>query len=173
MEKTMASGDGAMQWLNEMLESVEVGEPVSSGLLTMVPLLGEASAAPPYLTLDEALEAKQLKVTELDEGASVPELLLLNEGELDVFLLDGEELVGAKQNRVLNLSVLARAKSRRAPNPRSHHKEIPRPVAQLTRKMMATNPKRRCATTASPLAAGTFRWLIGRWRKKTASTPPC
>jgi len=41
----------------------------------------------------------------------VPELLVINQGERAVLLVDGEELVGAKQNRVLNTSVLVRGKS--------------------------------------------------------------
>ena len=36
----------------------------------------------------------------------MPELKVLNHGEKAVLLLDGEELIGAKQNRVLNLSIL-------------------------------------------------------------------
>ncbi len=54
-----------------------------------------------YLTLDEALAAKTATVTEVSESGSVPELYFQNEGDLPVLLLDGEELVGAKQNRVL------------------------------------------------------------------------
>ncbi|MCU0934369.1 MAG: hypothetical protein MUE86_08070, partial [Thiobacillaceae bacterium] len=38
-----------------------------------------------------------------------PELKFINEGLRPVLLLDGEELVGAKQNRILNLTVLAPA----------------------------------------------------------------
>lgn len=37
----------------------------------------------------------------------MPELKFVNECDRPVLLLDGEELVGAKQNRILNLSVLA------------------------------------------------------------------
>jgi hypothetical protein len=49
-------------------------------------------------------------VTELSGGGSVPELSITNTAELPVLLVDGEELVGAKQNRVLNLSILVPAK---------------------------------------------------------------
>ena len=45
-------------------------------------------------------------VTELDEGGSVPELRVRNLSGASVLLLDGEELMGAKQNRVLNTSVM-------------------------------------------------------------------
>ena len=58
------------------------------------------------LTLDAALAAGTLTVTEVSEGGSVSHLLVVNEGELPVLIVDGEELVGAKQNRVLNTSVL-------------------------------------------------------------------
>ena len=40
----------------------------------------------------------------------MPELRFENLGEMPVLLFDGEELVGAKQNRALNLTILARAK---------------------------------------------------------------
>ena len=50
-------------------------------------------------------------VTEVSESGSVPTLLLVNNTEHTVFLLDGEELVGAKQNRILNLSLLGLART--------------------------------------------------------------
>jgi hypothetical protein len=49
-------------------------------------------------------------VTEVDAGGSVPQLRFENLGDKPVLLLDGEELVGAKQNRVVNLTILAPAK---------------------------------------------------------------
>jgi hypothetical protein len=67
--------------------------------------------APFYLTLDEALAQGSLQVTEVSKGGHVPELRLINRGDRPVLLIDGEELVGAKQNRVLNLTILAAAKS--------------------------------------------------------------
>ena len=42
----------------------------------------------------------------------MPELLVENPLDADVLLYDGEELVGAKQNRILNVSVLAGAHSK-------------------------------------------------------------
>ena len=40
---------------------------------------------------------------------SVPELRFVNECGAPVLLLDGEELVGAKQNRIINLTILVAA----------------------------------------------------------------
>ena len=52
-----------------------------------------------------------LTVTEVHEGGTVPELKVINQGEKPVLLLDGEELAGAKQNRVLNTTILVMEKS--------------------------------------------------------------
>ncbi|MBV9083968.1 MAG: hypothetical protein JOZ62_14920, partial [Acidobacteriaceae bacterium] len=50
------------------------------------------------------------RVTELTADGSVPELRFENDSDQPVLLLDGEELIGAKQNRILNVTVLAPAK---------------------------------------------------------------
>jgi hypothetical protein len=45
-------------------------------------------------------------VTEVSAEAHVPELRVKNSGETPVLILDGEELVGAKQNRIVNVTIL-------------------------------------------------------------------
>ncbi len=64
-----------------------------------------------YATLDEALEKKLIDVTEINEGGQVPTLNVANKSERMVFLMAGEELVGGKQNRVLNASMMVPAKT--------------------------------------------------------------
>jgi hypothetical protein len=59
-----------------------------------------------YLSLDEALELNLLRVTEVSESGDVPNLLVTNEGEIPILILAGEELVGAKQNRLVNATFL-------------------------------------------------------------------
>jgi hypothetical protein len=98
-----------MQILRESLESLEIGTASSFGELTSFPLLGGAERRPDYATLDEAIEQGWLEVREVSAGGSVPELTVANKGDRAVFMLDGEELIGAKQNRVLNLTILAPA----------------------------------------------------------------
>jgi hypothetical protein len=48
----------------------------------------------------------------VSEAGTVPTLRLTNTAERLVLLLDGEELIGAKQNRVLNTTVLVAAGAR-------------------------------------------------------------
>jgi hypothetical protein len=92
--------------LQTISQSLEVGEPISAANLTMYPLLAGEDTAPPYATLDEALAAGFVRVTEVSESGRVPELTVVNEGPMPVLVLDGEELVGAKQNRIVNLTIL-------------------------------------------------------------------
>jgi hypothetical protein len=106
-----------MQHIHHALMALEAGPAQRFGRLTMVPLMapGEAAAAnePDYLTLPDALAREQARVTEVSEQGQVPELAFENLArDRDVLLLDGEELVGAKQNRILNLTILVAAGAR-------------------------------------------------------------
>ena len=74
--------------------------------LTVFPLLSPDPALQSYLTLDEALEQDLASITELTQSGVVPELRFDNLSDKQILLLDGEELVGAKQNRVLNITIL-------------------------------------------------------------------
>ncbi len=100
-----------MTALETALTGLTVGTPVTHANLTLFPLLGGETGEPAYLTLGEALAAGQARVTEVSEQGSVPELRFVNAAERPVLLLDGEELVGAKQNRIVNLSILVAAQS--------------------------------------------------------------
>jgi hypothetical protein len=93
------------------LGSLEVGEPRCFEGLALYPIRRSASVSFACLTLDEAIARGTLHVGEVGTGR-VPELLLSNEGDERVFLLDGEELVGAMQNRILNTSLLVERHSR-------------------------------------------------------------
>jgi hypothetical protein len=95
------------------LSHVTIGLDVVVQNLAMFPLLApdgsegtDDTESDGPLTLDEALSSGWAHVTELSESGSVPELRFVNKGARPVFILDGEELVGAKQNRVVNLSML-------------------------------------------------------------------
>jgi hypothetical protein len=78
--------------------------------ILVAPLFPRHDPVAEYLTLDEAL-AGGLRIREVDESGTVPELVVENPLDARVLLYDGEELVGAKQNRILNVSVLVEAHS--------------------------------------------------------------
>ena len=67
--------------------------------------IGQAS---PGLLVKYALIIVGIAITTAifrSHGGSVPELKVINKAEIPILLLDGEELVGAKQNRVLNTTM--------------------------------------------------------------------
>ncbi len=86
------------------------GSQASSGL-AILPLFRVSPVGHAYISLHAALQQELIVISELSEGGSVPELRVTNKGKLPVLILDGEELRGAKQNRVLNSSVLVPALS--------------------------------------------------------------
>ncbi len=92
--------------------SVRVGAPVAHDKLTVFPLFLDAPAAPNYRLSEEALADGTAVVEEVTEGGSVPNLAVTNTGETLVLFVEGQELRGAKQNRVLNASVLIAAKTK-------------------------------------------------------------
>jgi hypothetical protein len=99
-----------------MMQGLRVGRARAYADIAVAPLfLAEDvegdGVGPDYITLGEALEAGTLVIAEKDGGGSVPELLAVNDGAVAVLILDGEELKGAKQNRVLNATMLIGAKS--------------------------------------------------------------
>jgi hypothetical protein len=101
-----------MRSIAKELELIRVGEPAHFGGLTVFPLFrnGSVPTEPGYTLLEEAVTHGTARVTEVGVGGSVPELRFENLGQDPVLLLDGEELIGAKQNRVVNLTILAPAK---------------------------------------------------------------
>ena len=100
------------QALRPFVDVLQVGDPIGHANLTLVPLRSGRHERIEYLLAAEAIQNGTLEITEVSESGSVPELLANNESGGMVLLLDGEELVGAKQNRILNTSVLLPAKSK-------------------------------------------------------------
>lgn len=84
-----------------------LGDPFAVHGLGIIPLLGDTSLKLPALDLlEQALDGGSFKVTEVSEGGSVPFLRAENSGANPVLILDGEELVGGKQNRIVNATII-------------------------------------------------------------------
>jgi ARG and Rhodanese-Phosphatase-superfamily-associated Protein domain len=97
--------------VKKYLFGLTIEEPRRHKNMSVFPLLTSFDGGPDYTTLKDALEKSLLSVTEVSSGGSVPELKVINAAEMAVLLLDGEELAGAKQNRVLNTTILIKEKS--------------------------------------------------------------
>ncbi|QEH33830.1 hypothetical protein OJF2_23600 [Aquisphaera giovannonii] len=93
---------------------VVVGRPLQHANLAVFPLFasGHAESDVDYELSDEAIAAGTVVVEEVSESGSVPTLRVTNKGARRVLFLEGQELEGAKQNRVLNTSLLVGAGAR-------------------------------------------------------------
>ena len=95
-----------MHPLKSALSSLTLGDPQSWKGLTLFPLLSDVPSSLRYLMLADGLRDGLVTVKEVSRAGSVPDLAVENRSKLPVLILDGEELVGAKQNRVANLTML-------------------------------------------------------------------
>lgn len=109
MDKTAT--DTVRMLLGGSERSFRLGEPRVCGSLGVCPLILDIQGEVEYITYEDALDAKTIEVGEIGEAGSVPELTVRNTGDTRVLIMDGEQLVGAKQNRVMNTTVLVDANS--------------------------------------------------------------
>ncbi len=93
------------------IPEMRVSEPMRHNGLSVFPLFAPAGNAPEYMLSDEAIRQGAVSVKEISESGAVPYLTVENQSELRVLFLEGEELIGAKQNRILNSTVLVPARS--------------------------------------------------------------
>ena len=97
-----------------LVRGLRLGDSQTEGPLTVFPVFsdgddgssGDEDAGSRYVTLHRALGEGSAVITELNEGGSIPELRVANRGDAAILMLDGEELRGAKQNRVLASTIL-------------------------------------------------------------------
>lgn len=89
---------------------VTCAPPQRHGSLTIFPLIATRPPELAFTLMIDALGSGALKITELGSG-TVPELLATNAGDADILVLDGEQLIGAKQNRTTNRSLILPARS--------------------------------------------------------------
>lgn len=97
--------------LQSTLSRLRLDNPQKHKNLVIIPLFDEAPTVFDYLSLKKALEQGLATITEISEGGSVPDLKVTNKSDMPILLIDGEELIGAKQNRIVNTSILLAAKS--------------------------------------------------------------
>ena len=92
------------------LAGMRVGEGREFSGMTLFPVFREGRSPLRYRVLSECLADGSVEVTERP-SATVPMLWLVNRSDEMVLVMDGEEIVGGKQNRMVNASFLIAAKS--------------------------------------------------------------
>ena len=64
-----------------------------------------------YISLHNAFNRKLIEISETSESGQVGQIKVINQSDSHIFIMDGDILKGAKQNRVLNTSVLLAPRS--------------------------------------------------------------
>ena len=104
-----------LQPIGELLARIALAPQQTHKALTLWPLLlredAPVSHEAGYVLLARALEDGTVQIDEVSEGGSVPHVRVTNRGVQDVLFLFGEEIRGAKQNRIANASFLVPAHS--------------------------------------------------------------
>jgi hypothetical protein len=83
-------------------------QPQVAGPLALFPVYSNGPVAPDYLPGPRATD--QLTINEQDGFAEVGQLTVINAADRPVLLVEGDTVLGAKQNRTLNVSVLIAAR---------------------------------------------------------------
>lgn len=96
--------------IKTFLNRTRILDEVSYENMQIFPLATESIVDFDYLTLDEALQEGQIEIGEKGAG-SVPELTVINKGNKPILIMNGEELIGARQNRTVNTDILVKEKS--------------------------------------------------------------
>ena len=104
--------------IGEILAGVSVENEVSFDNLQVFPLLLHDDQVPPYVLFDDLLEQEKVEITELDEGGHVPTIKVCNRSDFDALIVDGTELHGAKQDRMVDITLIIPKKT-----------EVPIPVS--------------------------------------------
>jgi len=97
--------------LKDILQNITLGDPLLYKNMAVFPIISGELTDLNYLTLDEALEQEKITFEEVSEAGRINCIKAINKGPEMVLILDGEELVGAKQNRIINVSILVPGKT--------------------------------------------------------------
>ena len=97
--------------LIDYISNLQLGEVQTFENMAIIPIFISENIDIEYISLSQALEQGSLVIAEVDQSGSVPNLKVINQSDQLVLILDGEEIVGAKQNRILNTSILIDKKS--------------------------------------------------------------
>jgi hypothetical protein len=137
---------------------ITVAEPSVVGSLAVFPLIADRSPSVRYISFAEALQ-RGATVKELSGGASVNDLVVRNPLDVPVLLYEGEEVLGAQQNRTFDVSVLVAATSvlqvpvscveaGRWDGGRHHEAFVPAPQAANPRLRRMKNSQARASVAA-------------------------
>lgn len=98
--------------IKNLIDNYNISEPQRHKNLSVFPVSFIQNNSIEFMALDTAIQKGFIKISEVSESGNVNALIVENFSEYNVLMLDGEELIGAKQNRVLNTSIFLGGRSK-------------------------------------------------------------
>lgn len=74
--------------------------------VVLLPVRSSRNGSIKYISLYNAVYSKLAEVTEVSESGTVPKVRVINKSDEYILIPQGEHLIGAKQNRIVNISIL-------------------------------------------------------------------
>lgn len=102
------------QTLVDLVAGLRIGTSARAGRLTLIAVLAPEAASDgpqPYLLYQQAQDLGLISIEEVGAAGVVGELQVANRGAQPVLLVEGEVLLGMKQTRVLNVTILVPAQT--------------------------------------------------------------
>ena len=97
--------------LNEVMDNIQTFNPQSYENMTVIGLNIPENKKVDLMSLEIGLDLGLVEISEIDEGGTVGKVKVINNAVTPLLILDGEEIIGSKQNRVVNATIIIDAKS--------------------------------------------------------------
>ena len=95
--------------IQDYLRQLKVLDGIHYRNLTIFPIQTSKQSSGDYILLSQALQSKSVEIQEVSDQGHVHEILFKNKTSLPLLIPEGEILTGAKQNRVINITILIAA----------------------------------------------------------------
>lgn len=93
--------------MRQLVIMMKLGEVQSHGAMSVIPIFNTPSDGPEYLILSDAARNERINICVVSDGGIVSKAKVINEEIHPLLLVEGEEIKGAKQNRIINATILA------------------------------------------------------------------
>lgn len=106
----LSAGSSKAGIISSSVDKLTIGQPICYKNLIIFPLKIQPAKRFDLVTLDEAMDRNWLKIREIGSG-EINHVELKNSGPSMIFMMTGEMLSGAKQDRMLGADLLVPAKN--------------------------------------------------------------
>ncbi len=93
--------------LQSLLNNIQICNPLyANKKITFIPIKSYQIPKLNYISIEQAHKMDKVHIKELNEEGVVQEIFIINKADQFILIPQGETLVGAKQNRIVNTSIL-------------------------------------------------------------------